>query len=156
MDDAPGLLMKPKPPYRVTSSVRRFLSTLESAREPVFLPFVHTSTDYKTSYCLSNCEAEHRRTGAQIIFGWMVWESRPNSFLETEFHSLVRRNGRFEDITPRQDGEKFIVFAPDSVRTATRIDERTWETWSNHKQYGQSLEATHRVFLQDVASSVWA
>jgi hypothetical protein len=41
------------------------------------------------------------------------------------------------------------------VRTATRIDERTWETWSNHKQYDQSLEATRRVLLQDVASSVW-
>ncbi len=93
--------------------------------KPVFLRFTPASTDYVAGQCHSNCEAEHKRTGAEIVFGWMIWESPGVEFIEAEFHSVVRRGRHLKDITPRRDAEKLILFAPDTARVAVRIDERT-------------------------------
>jgi hypothetical protein len=144
-------------PRKVSGLVIRFLRSLEFAGKPVFLPFTPTSPDYRTGYCQSNCEAEHKRTGAEIVFGWMIWENPDTAFIEAEFHSVMRHGRHLKDITPRKDGEKLILFAPDTERIAVRIDERTWHTWSNHKAQGENLEPTSGIYLQDPSgSNVWA
>ncbi len=136
--------------------MKPFLRTLESVGKPLFVPFTQTSSDYRAGYCQSNCEAEHSRTGADIVFGWMIWEAPIASFIEAEFHSVVRRGRHLKDITPRREGEKLILFVPDTARQAVRLDERTWLTWSNHKQMGSHLEPTRQIRLQDPSgSNVW-
>jgi hypothetical protein len=143
-------------PIRISGFVRRFLSSLEYAGKPVFLAFTQTSPDYLASHCHSNCEAEHKRTGAEIVCGWMIWEIPGASWIEAEFHSVVRRGRHLKDITPRRDGEKLILFAPDTERIAVRLDDRTWDSWSNHIQRGTSLQPTHGVLLQNPnGSNVW-
>jgi|CXWL01.1.fsa_nt_gi hypothetical protein len=142
-------------PRKITGLVRSFLASLQSAGTPVLLPFIAASPDYCIGYCLSNCEAECRRTNAGIVFGWVVWESRAQSFIEAEFHSVVRREGQLQDITPRRDGEKLVLFAPDLVRVAVRRDDHTWDTWTNHKKQGAFLEPTRQILIQDLNSNVW-
>jgi hypothetical protein len=127
-------------PREVSVIVLRFLSTLGFTGRPVFLSFTPVSADYIAGQCHSNCEAEHRRTGAEIVFGWTIWQVGDTPFIEAEFHSVVRRGRHLKDITPRRDGEKLILFAPDTERIAVRIDERTWDTWSNHIQRGSDIE----------------
>ncbi len=146
----------PTTPGMISGSLKGFLRTLDSADKPLFLPFTATSSDYLTGYCQSNCEAEHRRTGADIVFGWMIWEAVAASFIEAEFHSVVRWRRHLKDITPRRDGEKLILFVPDAERHASRLDERTWLTWSNHKLTGSHLEPTRQIRLQDPSgSNIW-
>lgn len=134
--------------------MRRFLQLLDAGGTPVWLPFAFTSADYKARYCLSNCEAESRRTGAKIVFGWMIWEVRSQDFMEAEFHSVIKRGGRLWDVTPRLDGEETILFVPDLNRKAERIDERTWRTWTNFKRIGGHVEATRPFDLQDADPNV--
>lgn len=143
-------------PSRLTKGIRRFLRLLDAGGTPIWLPFAFTSTDYKVRYCLSNCEAESRRTGSQMVFGWMIWEARAQDFIEAEFHSVIRRGGYLWDVTPRLDGEKLVLFVPDLKRTAERVDERTWRTWTNFKQAGSQIEAPRRINLQDDNPNVLA
>lgn len=122
----------------------------------MYLPYTETSADYRIGYCMSNCEAENRRTGAHIVFGWVIWELRCVSFVEAEFHAVVRRGCTLYDITPRKDQEKRILFVPDNKRVAVRHDEHTWDTWSNHKKQGNSFELTQRILIEDPNPNVWA
>jgi hypothetical protein len=123
---------------------------------PVFLPFMESSQNYQVGYCLSNCEAEHRKTNVEIIFGWIIWERRSQSFIEAEFHSIVRRNDQLQDITPRKDGEALVLFVPDMVRTANRQNDCTWDTWTNHKKLGSVLEPSRKILIQDAQTNIWA
>lgn len=148
--------MRGTTPRKLSSSIRRFLESLESVGTATWLPFSFVSSDYQAAYCLSNCEAEHRRTGATIVFGWLIWEIRTQSFIEAEFHAVVKRGGVLEDITPRNDAEKLVMFVPDFARRAVRRDDRTWDTWANHKKQGSALEPTRPILLQDFASNVLA
>jgi hypothetical protein len=138
------------------SAVKLFLQSLKSAGQLVFLPFIPASTDYTVAQCHANCEAEQRRTGAMIVCGWMIWEIKRASFIEAEFHAVVRRDGNLIDITPRRDKEKLILFAPDSERIAVRINERSWQTWSNHVQHGINVQPTRVILTLDPnGSNVW-
>lgn len=59
-------------PARITSSIRKFLAYPGADVSPVYLPFIETSADYVQQHCHSNCEAENRRSGADIIYGWLM------------------------------------------------------------------------------------
>ena len=140
-------------PTRLTRSVRRFLETLVPNAKPLFLPLTQASLDYKPRYCLDNCEAESSRSGDPTVFGWMVWESRKNAFIEAEFHAVLKRRGVLIDITPRVDGELTILFVRDPLRSAERVDWRTWRSWTTHKWLrGQLIEHTRQVSFQDLTA----
>ena len=147
--------MHPTTPRKITGSIRRFVASLGQIGTPADLPFLARSDDYLPSYCLSNCEAECRRTQVEIVFGWVIWEFRKNSFIEAEFHSVVRQNGILHDITPRKDGEERVLFVPDLTRVAFRENERTWRTWTNHKKQGATYAPTVQITLEDAKSNVW-
>lgn len=147
--------MRPTTPRKITGSIKCFLASLGPVGLPVYIPCVVASPEYRVGYCLSNCEAEHRRTKTEIVFGWVIWELRAQSFIEAEFHALVRHNGELQDVTPRKDGEKLVLFLPDLVRVAVRKDNHTWDTWSNHKKRGASLEPTRQILIQDPQPNVW-
>jgi hypothetical protein len=145
-------------PRAISGAVKRFLGSLESAVNPVFLPFTFASTDYIAGHCHQNCEAEHKRTGAEIVFGWMVWEDEAASFIEAEFHSVIRRGRHLKDITPRRDGEKRILFAPDVERSAVRVEDRTWRIWNNHKAIGSEIVQFTHAFTswnKNGGSDIW-
>ena len=144
-------------PSRVTSSIRRFLTTLNVSAAPSLLPFTHVSADCKPGYCLNNCEAESQRSGDPIVFGWVIWEIRTNAFLEAEFHAVINRRGELLDITPRRDGEKVVLFVRDVNRHAVRVDGRTWRTWNNHKwQHGRVVQPTAPIDIEDLGTNVHA
>jgi hypothetical protein len=153
MDPSTEELESGSTPTRVTGSIRRFLETLVRNAKPEFLPLTAISPDYRPRYCLDNCEAETRRSGDPTVFGWMIWESRKNAFIEAEFHAVLKRRGELIDITPRVDGEHTILFVPDPSRSAVRVDWRTWRSWTSHKWLrGKLIEETRQVCFQDLAA----
>lgn len=142
-------------PRRVTGSIRRFLENLKTTTSPLLLPFTEISADYRAGYCLNNCEAESRRSGRPIVFGWIIWESRAEELIEAEFHAVIRRGMELLDITPRRDGENLVLFAKDTARSAVRVDPRTWKSWRNHKaQGGMIVDPTQPTEIEDVNASV--
>lgn len=75
--------------------------------------------------CHNNVIAQVALRGGEHVYGWIVWVA--NKIFDFEFHSVWRSpEGKLIDITPRRDGEKQILFLPDSARTN---DGRL--TWSN-------------------------
>lgn len=80
-----------------------------------------------------------------------------HSFVEAEFHAVMKRRGALHDITPRNDGEKIVLFVPDPTRVAVRVDEHTWKTWGNHKSAdGHIVEAAAPIEILDLVSDVHA
>jgi len=59
-----------------------------------------------------------KRSGS-IQHGWTLWEW-PGIFAEGEFHAVWRSpDGQLLDVSPKQDGERRILFAPDPNRVFT-------------------------------------
>jgi hypothetical protein len=133
---------------------------LGTGATPHFLSFTYSSDKYLPRYCLNNCEAEHKRTGNRIVFGWIIWEYIKNGFIEAEFHAVMERGNDLVDITPRVDGEEKVLFVPDPNRVAERIDaERidagSWRLWSNQKSLnGQIIEPAKSIEIEDIAGNV--
>jgi hypothetical protein len=129
-------------PKKITKRIRRFIATLGSVGKPEYLPFTYSSDKYLAKHCLSNSEAEAHFSGVPIVYGWVIWENKNERFIEAEFHAVMKRANKHVDITPRVDGEVRVLFVPDRTRTATRLNNREWNTWQNHKSFDGIIEST--------------
>lgn len=139
--------LKAKTPKAVNANVKKLISKLglkpSSAK---FLDYTHRSDQFRPKYCFNNCEDEAEKTDCEVVYGWQIWEDKKNSFIEAEFHSVVRENGRLIDISPRQDNDKKVLFVPDTKRTSGRKNKNTWASWTNLKmQNGCVLEDTKEI-----------
>jgi SEC-C motif len=66
--------------------------------------------------CFYNVEDKAKADGGGIQYGWTIWED-PGLLIEAEFHALwVSPRNELVDITEKTDGEKQILFLPDSNR----------------------------------------
>lgn len=106
---------------------------------PRYLGFTPLSSDYRRGYCHDNCESEVVARGGKVVCGWVVWLHIAQPLIEAEFHAVVRRDGKLLDVTPRQDNDTSILFVPDKMRKARRVDHRSWDTWSNMKLWSDHL-----------------
>ena len=131
-------------PKQIGLSVKRFLKKADLRATPRYLPFIDLNKGYRPRYCLNNCESEQSETGCSIRYGWVLWENKTGRFIEAEFHAVAEIDGELRDITPRIDGEEVVLFVPDATRQPTRIDHRTWQTWSNIKSHGGRIDETTR------------
>jgi len=113
--------------------IKQFFKDAGLNGKPSFLEFSEIASEYHAKYCLDNCEAEQLRTGCEIVYGWVIWQDKKHSFIEAEFHAVVKNNDKLVDITPRVDGEKNILFVEDKTRVPKRIDNHTWRSWTNIK-----------------------
>jgi len=144
-------------PVEMNSSLKNFIKkTIKHHDTPVFLSFTHISDKYLNKYCHSNCEAEYIINKHPIVFGWIVWEDKHKKFIESEFHAVIKINNSLTDITPRKDGEEYVLFVPDKEKKATRINKRTWETWTNFKSInGIICEKSVKKKLRNLFSNKW-
>jgi len=104
---------------------------------------------------LDNCEAESDRTGQEIVYGWVLWEDRRFGFIEAEFHAVMRHGNTLVDITPRRDGEATVLFVPDAQRAPTRLDPRSWKSFTNIKWLnGRIVEPTEAIVIQNAGATI--
>jgi hypothetical protein len=67
-------------------------------------------------------QMRYEKSGS-LCSGWVIWQSKLAQFVEAQFHTVWRNDeGKLVDVTPRQDGEKRILFVPDSVRAITLLE----------------------------------
>jgi hypothetical protein len=136
MDNIPNPVLTT--PKSINLSIKSFLKKVSLPEQQRLLKFQKFSDNYLTKHCQSNCESEHILHGTPIVFGWVIWEDanyiiddKKYHVIDAEFHAVLKINNEFVDITPRKDGEVFIMFVPDPIKTATRINSNTWRSWSN-------------------------
>jgi len=54
-----------------------------------------------------------KEEGGECVLGWALWEW-PNVIVEGEFHAVWKKpDGSLLDVTPRTDGDDFVLFLPD-------------------------------------------
>jgi len=103
-------------PERITERILKFCrEKIDQTTKPIFLKLVQVE-NCRFGDCFGNVERYIKNNGGSIQYGWIIWEV-PNLFVEAEFHAVwVNREGEYIDITPKIDGEKEILFVPDSKR----------------------------------------
>ena len=103
-------------PEEITEKILKFCKEkIDPTTTPVFLELVPVG-DCMLGDCFGNVENYVKNNGGRIQYGWIIWEI-PNFFLEAEFHAVwINEDGEYIDITPKVDGERKILFLPDSKR----------------------------------------
>ena len=126
--------LKPKSPKKVNGRVNAIIKELKlDPKKASFLDFTNKDDAYRATYCFNNCEQENTKTGCEIVYGWIIWEDTKKSFIEAEFHSVIRQDGKLIDVSPRQSGEKKILFIEDSTRASGRKRQDAWHSRTNLK-----------------------
>jgi len=102
-------------PKEIKYNIREFCKEIDPSKDPRFVT-VQPEPWCDVNECFNKVKNHVRIHGGSIQYGWIIWEI-PNIFLDAEFHAVwVNPSGDFIDITPKPDGEKIILFLPDSLR----------------------------------------
>lgn len=98
-------------PPAITRAVLDFVGAL-GAEAPRFVDVVPDRLGTFGS-CWRGVDHKVSAVGGTRVCGWTVWEMA-DTYLTAEFHAVWRDpDGNLSDITPKPDGERRIVFAPD-------------------------------------------
>ena len=105
-------------PIEITNEISAFCKEIDSTTSPIFLEYFPVER-YICGDCYGNVDKHIEKNGGRTQYGWIIWED-PKTFLEAEFH-VVWANDKEEyfDVTPKKDGEKRILFLPDSQKRFT-------------------------------------
>lgn len=102
-------------PKAITEKILELCKTLDDSQIPVYVPFTNVSGATRDG-CFINVVEQVEKNGGLIQYGWAIWE-HPNVLIEALFHACwIDTAGKLVDITPKQDGEKQILFLPDTKR----------------------------------------
>lgn len=79
--------------------------------EPLYLN-VSPSPGARMGWCSANVQDRRRKEGGRPLYGWLLWEAS-GLYLIAEFHCVWQDGQDLHDITPTQEGETCVLFAPD-------------------------------------------
>jgi hypothetical protein len=97
-------------PPKITSQLLALCDDL-GALEPLYLN-VSPSPGARMGWCSANILERCREKGGEPLYGWLVWEAS-GLYLNAEFHCVWQDGPDLHDITPTQEGETCVLFAPD-------------------------------------------
>ncbi len=112
--------LRPYSPKKVTGYVRPLLEYLRLDSADALLLPLSQSVGFvaEVSNCHLNVWCQTRGCLGTPQHGWQLAQDPRYKFGEAIFHTVWRMpSGELRDITPRADGEKLIMFVPDSART---------------------------------------
>jgi len=102
-------------PKAITERVLELCRRIDPTQSPRFLQ-IQNAVGNEVNECFINVRQKIAREGGTTQHGWIIWED-PDRLIEGVFHAVwVNPAGELIDITPQMDGEKQILFLPDSKR----------------------------------------
>jgi len=119
-------------PSVISEEIHELCESITSACKPRYVP-VRPVQDAILNDCFHNVERQVEAHRGEIVYGWAVW-CWISVMVEAEFHAVWKSpNGELIDVTPKQHGEKEILFledtearyegrAPDNKRLPLRED----------------------------------
>jgi hypothetical protein len=81
------------------------------AKAPLYLD-VSPAPAARFGWCSTNVLDRCREEGGEPVYGWLVWDGS-GLYLNAEFHCVWHDGRGLRDITPTQEGETPVLFAPD-------------------------------------------
>ena len=111
--------LSPYSPKRVNGYVQPLLDYLGLEARAAVLLRVSLSHGFtpEADNCHLNVWCQLRLLGGGVQHGWHLVQDPRHKFSEAIFHTVWRsETGELRDLTPRQDGEKKIMFVPDDTR----------------------------------------
>jgi hypothetical protein len=112
-------------PDKITPRIQQFCKGI-TKRRPIYVPVFPKMPEMRCHLNARDfCSAID---GAQIIYGWVIWESE--FILEAEFHSIIKYKDDLFCVTTPPDGEEALLFLPDPERKIKMVD-NVLETWNN-------------------------
>ena len=106
-------------PKCINTAVKSILKVLDlNEIDLVFLDYEKPSKFVSSANdCHLNVWVQCNHEGGGAISGWIIGEDPKQRFIEAQFHTVwCSPDGKLQDITPRTDGEKTIMFFPDPTR----------------------------------------
>src|SRR4051812_23813353 len=98
-------------PVSITPAVVDLCRKIRTGTMPVFVP-VSAVAGYPPNECYVNVDQHVRLHGGEVAYGWMIWESS-GVIVEGVFHAVWKNGDELIDVTPKDDGEKQILFLRD-------------------------------------------
>lgn len=103
-------------PIEISEDIVKFCAGIDPSQVPVFLT-LQPNPKAILSECFANVQEHIKENGGSIQLGWVIWET-PGIMLEGMFHAVWRSpEGKLVDVTPQMDGERQLLFLPDSAAT---------------------------------------
>ncbi|MFQ3451792.1 hypothetical protein PMN64_00485 [Bradyrhizobium sp. UFLA01-814] len=108
------LFMCETSPPEVTGDIVEFCAHVGDTVPPIpiFVDVVPSPTA-REGWCFANVADRVAEAGGEPVHGWTIWGA-PSLFYTAEFHVVWKTPaGKLVDVTPKQDGEEYILFLPD-------------------------------------------
>ena len=100
-------------PPDITNNVVSFCKELK-AEHPLCLE-VRPAEGARQGWCFRNVLDHASTHGGGPLYGWIIWGA-PGLYWNAEFHCVwMQPHGGLLDITPKADGERGVLFAPDQT-----------------------------------------
>lgn len=120
-----GPALKVMSPRKVDDTIRlliKFLGLEESAI--VLMKYTAPAAfSPEPQNCHFNVWVQCDKAGGRAQHGWILAQDRQQDFAEAQFHTVWHSPcGSLRDLTPRPDGEKRLMFIPDSSRRIALTD----------------------------------
>lgn len=119
-------------PPEITGQILALCDDL-GAMAPLYLD-VSPAPEARTGWCSANVLERCREKGGEPLYGWLLWEAS-GLYLNAEFHCVWRDGQDLHDITPTQEGETSVLFAPDP-RYAADFDFKRRPNNRRFRSYG--------------------
>lgn len=97
-------------PPKITGQILSLCGDL-GAMQPFYLD-VSPTPGARMGWCSANVLERCRMEGGRPLYGWLLWEAS-GLYLNAEFHCVWQDGQDLHDITPTQEGETCVLFAPD-------------------------------------------
>lgn len=114
-------------PNAINAAVKSILSVLNLDESEVsFLEYVDPC-NFNPGHndCHLNVWVQCNYEDGSPVSGWMISEDPKHGFIEAQFHTVwCSPDGELQDITPRLDKEKTIMFFPDRNREITFFEHK--------------------------------
>jgi hypothetical protein len=100
-------------PPDITDDIVSFCKELK-AEHPVYVE-VRPAEGARQGWCFRNVLDHASRHGGGPLYGWIIWGAA-GLYWNAEFHCVwMQPHGGLLDITPKADGERGVLFAPDQT-----------------------------------------
>lgn len=100
-------------PPDITDCIVSFCKELK-AEHPVYVE-VRPTEGARQGWCFRNVLDHAHTHGGGPLYGWIIWGA-PGLYWNAEFHCVwMQPHGGLLDITPKADGERGVLFAPDQT-----------------------------------------
>ena len=99
-------------PEKITGQVTSFCERILRGAKPVHVP-VRSRFASQPNECFYNVRDAVDSEGGNAVYGWTIW-IWPGVLIEAEHHAVWEQaNGALIDVTPKDDGEKRVLFLRD-------------------------------------------